>query len=136
MQKRYNIILGLLQLLVAAGALPAGYLMLSEPDGSKLGMTLDILSGSPFKDFFIPGLFLFTVNGVFNLICSILSFLNYRYAYITGFGLGVALLIWVSVQVLSIGLTHLLQPTFFIIGMIEIIISIYIFKKQTNQIKR
>jgi hypothetical protein len=130
MWKKGKVILGFIQLFVAIGAIPAGYLFISEPDGSKMGMSLEALAGSPFKNFFIPGLFLFSVNGVFNLVCSALSFLKYKYASVFGIGLGFALLIWVSVQVYSIGLTHFLQPAYFVIGIVEIVLSIYIIKNE------
>ncbi len=130
MKNRGKLILGIIQLFVAAGALPAGYLMLAQPDGSGLGMTTAILSGSPFKDFLIPGLFLFTVNGVFNLISSLLCLFKYKHAAIMGTLLGSALLIWVLVQVYSVGLTHILQPVYFTIALGEIILSIFIFKAE------
>jgi hypothetical protein len=136
MKKRGKLFLGILQLFVAIGAIPVGYLMLAKPDGSGVGMSTDILSGSPFKDFFIPGLFLFTVNGLCNLASSVLAFYRYKYSYLTGFMLGSALIIWIIVQVYSVGLTHFLQPTYFIIGIFEIILSLIIFrtdaKKQLN----
>ena len=87
MKKRGKLILGIIQLFVAIGALPVGYLMLTKPDGSGVGMTVDILSGSPFKDFFIPGLFLFTVNGLFNLVSSILALRKFKYTYLLGLDL-------------------------------------------------
>ena len=135
MKKRGKLVVGIIQLFVATGALPAGYSMISEPDGTGLGMTVEILSDSPFKDFFIPGLFLFIVNGLFNLAGSILCFFKYRYAYSLGIGLGAALIIWVSVQVCSIGLTHFLQPTYFIIGIIEIIFGILLFRSEKSEVK-
>jgi len=128
MRKYIPTVLGIIQLFVAIGALPAGYSMIVEPDGSGLGMTLDILTNSPFSNFFIPGIFLFTVNGVFNLISAFLSFFKYKYSHLLGLGLGIALLIWVSVQVYSIGLTHILQPIYFAIGTIEIALSIWLYK--------
>jgi len=121
-------ILGIIQAFVAIGAIPAGYSMIVEPDGSDLGMTTDILAGSPFTNFFIPGLFLLIVNGLFNLINAILCFIKFKHASLMGFVLGVALIVWVFVQVYSIGLTHFLQPTYFVIGIIEIILSISIMR--------
>jgi len=123
MNRKTLLFLGLIQAFVAAGALPAGYSMLREPGGHGLGMTTAILAGSPFTDFFIPGLFLFVVNGLMNLFSSVLCFIKSGYAPVSGIILGIALLIWVLIQVYSIGLTHFLQPTFFIIGCIEIILS-------------
>jgi len=59
-------ILGIIQSIVAIGAIPAGFLLVTQPDGKGLGMAIDFLQNSPFQDFFIPGLFLFIVNGLFN----------------------------------------------------------------------
>jgi len=117
------IILGIVQLLVAVGALPAGYLLMANPDGSGLGMTPDILAGSPFRDFFIPGLFLFTVNGLFNLGNAIACFVKFRYAPESGLILGGVLMTWVAVQVSIIGLSHFLQPTYFVIGIMEVALA-------------
>jgi uncharacterized membrane protein len=107
--------------------------MLSHPDGSGVGMSTDILAGSPFNDFFIPGLFLFSINGICNLISAVSAFLKYRYSYITGLALGSALIIWIIVQVYSVGLTHFLQPTYFVIGGSEIILSLIIFKNEKSK---
>jgi hypothetical protein len=132
MKKNAKLILGLIHLFVAIGALPVGIMMIVKPDGSTVGMSTAILSGSPFRDFFIPGLFLFTVNGVFNLAASVLAFFKYRYTSLIGLGLGSALVIWISVQVWSVGLNHFLQPSYFIIGLIEIGISIYIYRTERS----
>lgn len=129
MKKHASLILGLIQFFVAIGAVPAGYSMIVEPSGSDLGMTTEILEGSPFSSFLIPGIFLFTVNGIFNIIAAILSFRKSRYAGLTGLFLGFALLIWISVQVYSVGLNHFLQPSYFIIGLFEIFISIILIRK-------
>ncbi|MGE0089657.1 MAG: hypothetical protein AB7S50_09325 [Bacteroidales bacterium] len=128
MEKKLSITLGIILLLVSIGAIPAGYSMIVQPDGSDLGMTTDLLAGSVFSDFFIPGIFLFTVNGLFNLISSILSFYRFKYTYLLGFLLGTAMIIWISVQVYSVGLNHILQPIYFVIGLIEMSLSIWLYK--------
>jgi hypothetical protein len=128
MKKRGKLILGIIQLIVAVGALPAGYLLFSQPDGHAMHMSVDMLAGSPFKDFFIPGLFLFIVNGVFNLMSSVLAFLKYRHTALLGLLLGFILIVWISVQVYSVGLNHFLQPLYFFIGLGEILLSFLIFK--------
>jgi hypothetical protein len=128
MKKRGYTFLGLVQLFVAIGAIPAGYLFFSAPDGSRMGMTTEALAGSPFKDFLIPGLFLFSVNGILNLVCSGFSFFKYKHAPVFGIVLGAALIMWVVVQVYSIGLSHFLQPAYLFVGLLEIFISIYLFK--------
>lgn len=130
MKKRGKLILGIIQVIVAVGAIPAGYSMIVEPDGTGLGMTTAILKGSPFKDFFIPGLFLFLVNGILNLAGAVMAFLKYKHTWLIGLGLGSALIIWILVQIYSVGLTHFLQPVYFITGIIEIVVSIFIFRSR------
>jgi hypothetical protein len=126
--KSLQIILGISLLFVSIGALPAGYSMITQPDGKALGMSLDFLKNSPFHSFFIPGIFLFIINGVFNLIAGILCFFKYRNASKLGLILGIFMLMWIAVQVYSIGLTSFMQPLFFGIGLFEIIISIILIK--------
>jgi len=57
-------------LIVAVNALMAGYSFIVQPDGRGLGVPLSMLRHSPFTDFFLPGLVLFIVNGVMNLVVA------------------------------------------------------------------
>jgi len=120
MKKRLSILLGILQLFVAIGALPAGYSMMVEPDGGGLGMSPALLEGSLFHSFLIPGIFLFTVNGILNLAAAFFSFRKAWFAGYLAMLLGIAMLIWISVQIASVGLSSVLQPLYFIIGCVEI----------------
>lgn len=95
----------ILQSLIAflsLNALAGGGLMLFKPDGSALGMSTDLLAYSPFKDFFIPGLFLFGVFGVGFAILFWAGIRNFPF-YKTGIRvLAVLLLVWLLIQILSI----------------------------------
>lgn len=91
MKKKLLIILGIIQAFVAIGAIPAGFSMMIKPDGTGLGMTIDFLHNSPFQNFLIPGLFLFIVNGIFNLVASVLSFMKNKFSGIIGLFLGATL---------------------------------------------
>jgi len=133
--KRTAILLGVVQVIVVLGALPAGLLMIIDPSGAGVGMTQEMLSGSPFSDFLIPGIFLFAVNGLLNAIGAFLSFRRKRNAGVIGLGLGIILVLWICVQVYMIGLTHFLQHTFFVIGLIEIVLAyMYISKMKSTQV--
>lgn len=130
MKKHTNLILGLLQIFVAVGALPAGYAMITDPTGKGLGMTTEMLAGSLFQNFLVPGIFLFTVNGVFHLLAGILSFLKKKHTWLFGLALGFALLVWITVQVFSVNMSSFLQPLFFVIGLAEILLSLMIRKQE------
>ena len=127
MKKRRSIILGTIQTIVAVAGITAGLSMIFQPDGRGIGISTDILLGSPFEDFLIPGLFLFFVNGLFHGLGAILSFTRHKYAGILGMILGVILIIWICIQVYFISLTHFLQPTFFFVGILEMIQSYFLY---------
>jgi hypothetical protein len=118
-----NLLLGITELIVALAALPAGLLFILHPDGSALQMPVTLLEGSPFHDYLIPGLFLFTVNGLCQLGAAILSFRRHRLAGHAGLILGILLMSWIVIQVLIIGLNSFLQYTFFIVGFLEVILA-------------
>ncbi|MGG3470281.1 hypothetical protein ABES02_22700 [Neobacillus pocheonensis] len=112
--------------LIGLGAIAAGMGLVLEPDGSGLGMSLDLLRDSPFEDFLIPGITLLAVNGICSLIAALLSFINHRFAgKITGL-LGVAMIIWISAQVYWIGWESWLEPTFLVVGVVEMILGYFL----------
>ena len=133
--KKFNIlffILGCIQLFIALGALPIGYLFIKHPDGSAVGMNVQLLQNSPFSDFLIPGIALFVFNGIFHLIDAFFCFFKLKIAPYIGAILGIGLLIWILVQVYSVGLNSYLQPVFFSIGMVELFLSLFLIKKPLN----
>jgi len=129
MKKKVSVLLGILQLFVAIGAIPAGLSMICRPDGSGLGMSTNLLQNAPFHDFFIPGLFLFIVNGLINLASAILSFLKNKYTGLLGVCLGTILIAWICIQSYLIGLISFMQPMFFFIGLLEVIFA-FLFIRQ------
>jgi hypothetical protein len=123
--KRTSVILGIIQCVVAAGAIPVGLSMVLQPDGSGVGMSTDLLRASPFPNFLIPGLFLLIINGILNVAGAVLSFRRNRYTGEIGLLLGISLLLWMCVQIYFVGLLFFLQPLFFIVALIEIALSLY-----------
>jgi hypothetical protein len=117
--KKYYLILGTLQAFTAIGAIPAGYGMLKDTTGAGLGMSPDLLANSPLNSFLLPGLYLLIINGFANLFTAVLSFFRSRYAGHAGLLLGIALTLWIVIQVWWISLSSLLQPLFFIIGLVN-----------------
>lgn len=128
--KQLLIILGIIQCFVALGAIPAGLSMIFHPDGSGLKMSMEILRGSPFNSFFIPGLFLFFIHGLFNIVGAFFSFRRQKLADKLGLLLGTLLLMWIIIQVYFTGFIHFLQPLFFVVAIFEIVVSWIINKKQ------
>jgi hypothetical protein len=130
--KKYFIILGCIQVFIALGAIPAGLLFLIDPTGEWMGNGTSMLANSPFPTFFIPGLFLFTVNGLGSIFGAYLSFRKKKIGGITGLALGIILCLWIILQVYWIGLSSLLQPLYFIVGMAEAVFGWLIFRSTSR----
>ena len=126
--KKFYLILGIIEAITALGAIPAGLGYIMDPSGKGMGTTTTILNSSPFSSFLIPGLFLFIVNGLGQATGAFLAFKRNSLAAKFSIALGLVLISWITLQVYWIGLTHFLQPVFFITGILEASIGYYILK--------
>lgn len=122
------ITLGILQLFIAVAAISAGLLFIVDPSGEKLGMTVQLIERSHFNDYLVPGIILFTVHGLGSVMGAITSLLKKNYSGKVGTFLGVALMIWIVVQVYWMGLESWLQPFMFLLGAIELGLSVILIK--------
>lgn len=129
-EKSISVTLGIIQSMVALSAIPAGLLMIIQPDGTKLGIPMEVLDASPFSDFLVPGLFLFLVNGLAQGFAGISSFMQYKFYRTLGFILGIVLVLWIMIQVYFINPVHFLQVIYFIIGIAEVVLSLYLLSKK------
>ena len=122
--------LGALQAFIGLGALAGGYGLVSDPSGNTLGLPMSFLEGSPFSDFLIPGLFLLVVNGFGSLIGAGFSFTRRRYAQEIAIVLGAILVSWIVIQVIIISSFHWMHVLYFILGVVELGIGLYIRRRQ------
>jgi hypothetical protein len=111
--------LGTLQILVGVGAVVSGAMLIADPSGTLLHAPVEMLKGSPFRDFLLPGVILFLVNGVGQLGAGVLSLRMHRSSGIVGAVFGFGLMIWIFVQVSMIGGGHVLQYSYFAAGVVE-----------------
>ncbi|HRD43877.1 MAG TPA: hypothetical protein PLN30_08980, partial [Ferruginibacter sp.] len=69
------------------------------------------LKGSPFRNYFIPGLVLFALVGGSALFAAITVFRKNRISRYAAFSCGIIILLWLMVQVAIIGYVSWMQPT-------------------------
>jgi hypothetical protein len=122
--------LGAIQTFIGLGALGGGFMLVRDPSGSALELPMSLLEGSPFPDFLIPGMFLFAVNGVGSMIGAGLSFTRRRYAQEIAIVLGAILVAWIVIQVVIISSFHWLHVLYFILGVVELGIGLYIRRRR------
>jgi hypothetical protein len=113
-----------LLILLGVGAVPSGVAFMLAPDGSLIQMPLSNLQNTPFPNFFIPGLLLFTLLGVYPLVVAyslwklpawrwpdILNpFKHLHWSWAATLVAGIIVIIWITVQVtaMTVGFLHVL----------------------------
>jgi hypothetical protein len=115
---------------VGIGGMAGGMAAITNPQ-APLGAPVELLKNSPFSNFLIPGIILFTIIGVGNVISALVLLFILRYqAYVSGV-FGSALVIWIVVQCIMLNAVAFLHVLFFIIGLVQVVLAgIIIFKQR------
>lgn len=122
-------ILFFLHSLVGIGAMAGGMAPILNPQ-NPLGMSVEALKNSPFDNYLIPGIILFAVIGLGNIVgAAAVCFKSKFQGYISGI-LGGALVIWIVVQCIIIKVVVFLHVLFFCIGLVQAVLSIAVIFKQ------
>lgn len=117
MKSLYTGLLIFLLFFNAAGAFYGGASLLTDSSGASLHMSTQVLAGSPFRNFFIPGIILVLVNGVLPLVAGAGLLLrrpaaplpglpfwkNRHWAWTLSLASGLGLMIWIAVQIAMLG---------------------------------
>jgi len=118
-------------------AVPAGWALISDPSGTKLGLPRILLNQSPFNNFLIPGLFLFFILGLLPLFIlyglitkkqyiffqRLNIYKNYHWSRTYSYYFGLELVLWINMQLyfrIEFDLLHLIYST---LGLLIIFIS-------------
>jgi len=124
-------------LVEGVAALIGGVQLLSDPYGAPLGMPLGFLAGSPFTSYLIPGLLLTVVLGAFPLLALALLWwrpewpamawleraTHRHWTWSLGVAAGVAMMVWIAVQVAMLGASHPLQAFIAGLGLVVVLLA-------------
>jgi hypothetical protein len=119
-------------------ATPSGLMLALDPTGGMMRMPLEMLKGTPFLNFRIPGLILGIVLGLgafFVLAClftlpdwrwsqRVSPFKSQHWTWAASAAFGLALMIWIMVQVLMIGLGAVIQVLYFGVGLAILLLTV------------
>lgn len=113
----------LVQGFLAVSALLCGALFLLAPDGSLIGMPLDVLRYGPFTDFFWPGAILFCVLGIGHSAGFVLTLRRSSRYSTVGMLLGLVTLGWIGGQLLMVRPFSFLQGVIGGLGLLELLLA-------------
>jgi hypothetical protein len=122
-------LLFILHSFVGIGAMAGGLAAITNPQ-EPLGVPVEILRYSPFNDFLIPGIILFAMIGIGNIFSALTIYLKSRYQGYISSVFSWALVIWIVVQCIMLNSVVFLHILYFVIGLIEAVLSIIILFKQ------
>ena len=112
------------------GAMYGGSMLIYDPSGEMLGLPIEILKHAPFSDFFLPGLILFIILGLGSIVSCIVTIMKIRsYPFLIIFS-GLAITIWISVQMLMLQGVHWAHILYGLIGMTLIFLGVILRKKE------
>jgi hypothetical protein len=128
----------ILLVFIGVGAIISGAMLFITPDGHLFQWTTEQLTGTPFSNYLIPGLILFTLLGLFPLFVSygLLKKPNWawpktinpikkqHWAWTASWVAGTIMLIWIVVETALLGLISFLQPVIAVYGLLIIILTL------------
>jgi hypothetical protein len=123
-----------LQLATALTAVPVGLSLMLDPSGAGIGLKPGWIESSVFGSYFVPGMYLFAMNGLGMVITAALIWLRHWSApWLTGV-LGAGLAIWILVQLAILPEVSPLQWTFLVVGIVLGFCSLF-WLRRTGQLK-
>lgn len=108
---------------IAITSILSGLMMISNPDGGILNLSLILLDGTSFKDFLIPGILLTTIVGGVNLLAAFYNMQRHVNRYNWAMAGGMMISGWIIVQMILIKSFHWLHILYLVIGILIILIS-------------
>lgn len=124
----YRLLLAL-HAFVGLGAMGGGLMAILNPQGPG-GMPVDALKNSPFTDYLIPGMILFTVIGLGNVFGAATVLLKSRFQGYISSVFGWALVIWIIVQCIMLQSIVSLHVIFFAIGLVQAALAMLLLFQQ------
>lgn len=128
-----------LHIFLGLGAIYGGFSLIISPEGNTLNLSISNLENSPFDSFFIPGILLFIVLGLFPLLVAWFLFENNKSRsgdllnifrdkhWSWGFSLyvGFALIIWITVQMYFLQVVGSIHLFYITLGLLILIITLW-----------
>lgn len=124
-----RIIAIVLLLVTGINGIVAGLLFILAPDGSMMGMSTEYLSNAPFSNYLIPGITLFVINGLMNIMAALATIKKHRKFPLLIILQGILLSGWIIIQVEMVRDFNPLHTTMLSIGLCLCLLGIVLKSK-------
>lgn len=137
MKALLNIVAVILLLFLGFGGVYGAWMLITDPSGGNFDWSPDLLNGTPFKSFLIPGIVLMIANGLLPLYITVVVILKKSLAPFLILFQGVVVLVWLTAQLIF-------NPDFFMpemhypsygVGMLLLLIGLALRKLSRKTIK-
>ncbi|HTL80667.1 MAG TPA: hypothetical protein VL651_03120 [Bacteroidia bacterium] len=109
------------------GALYGGWKLITDPSGTSLGLSLDFLEHSPFRNYLFPGITLFCLNGLLSLFICYSVIAKKKYYPFLVLMQGLLLTGWIVIQLLMLQFVFFLHFVMGGTGLVLILLGIGLF---------
>jgi energy-converting hydrogenase Eha subunit C len=113
-----------LLLVNGTAAMYGGWSLMTDPTGADLGLPSDWIFMIPFRDYFVPGVILFVVNGIFSILSAIATMSHSRGYEKFIMAQGILLTGWILVQVLMLRTIEVLHFAMAGIGLTMLVLGV------------
>ncbi|MDF2536783.1 MAG: hypothetical protein K0R18_2945 [Bacillales bacterium] len=124
MVKIVRIFMILLYSILALGAFISGGMLIIDPSGKSMGLTRDLLNNTFFHNYLIPGILLFGVIGLSQVLAAIKLKSGGAYTKEMILFAGFSILSWIVVQLSMLGYVFFLQAIILIVAALELLYAI------------
>jgi hypothetical protein len=123
-----------LEILTGILAVPVGWSFIQDPTGRALGLPQGWIESTVFGSYLLPGLYLLAMNGFAMVALAALTVRRHWIApWLTG-TLGVGLIIWIAVEIVTLPETMILTWIFLAIGIVLGFVALF-WLRRTGQLR-
>mgnify|MGYP005725360673 CR=1 FL=1 len=128
---KIQLLVVILLLALSLNALAGGLFLIVDPSGTALQIPVELLEGTPFSSYLIPGIILFLTNGISSLVIAIMTIKKVKHYPLLIILQGCVLLAWLSSElILNREFFHpVLHYPLFVVGVLLIIAGFFVERK-------
>jgi len=133
--RKLRIIIIILLMIVGLGAIYGGWMLIQDPSGQSMAFPVELLEGTPFNNYFIPGIILLLTIGLMSIFVAILAMVRAKNYPLFLIFQGCVLTGWLTIELLlnSDFFHPLYHYPLFTIGIMFIFSGILFRKRSINE---